>query len=41
MSIPNGPVCHPDLNAEEYRDGLTDYERAERSKYNFKYNQKF
>lgn len=37
MSVPNGPVCHPDLNAEEYYDGLTDAEKAERTKYNFKY----
>lgn len=37
MSIPNGPVCHPDLSAEEYYDGLTDAEKAERTKFNFKY----
>ncbi|CAL5972842.1 Conserved_hypothetical protein [Hexamita inflata] len=37
MSLPNGPVCFPDLMAEEFMDGLNDEEREIRKKYNFMY----
>ena len=37
MSLPNGPVCFPDLMNEENADGLTNEENRVRSKYNFVY----
>lgn len=38
MSLPNGPVCFPDLMSTENIDGLTDEERDLRIKYNFAYD---
>ena len=38
MSLPSGPVCHPDLMKEEYMDGLSDDEREARTQHNFIYN---